>query len=69
MRPRSLNTVATGEEHEMTVHSIRAKLYIMSHEGSKEGAWKERGTGTLRVNVTRDPTIRHSGKGSNRLGE
>lgn len=36
----------TGEEDEDTVYQIRAKLYVM--DGS---AWKERGTGALRVNV------------------
>lgn len=46
--------VATGEEDERTVHSLRAKLYTMTKEGSKDGSWKERGTGTLRVLVPKD---------------
>ncbi|CBQ68568.1 related to YRB2-Ran-GTPase-binding protein involved in nuclear protein export [Sporisorium reilianum SRZ2] len=37
----------TGEEDEKSIHSIRAKLYTMAPDQS----WKERGTGTLRVNV------------------
>ncbi|TKY89601.1 hypothetical protein EX895_001386 [Sporisorium graminicola] len=37
----------TGEEDEESIHSIRAKLYTMAPDQS----WKERGTGTLRVNV------------------
>ncbi|SPO29494.1 related to YRB2 - Ran-GTPase-binding protein involved in nuclear protein export [Ustilago trichophora] len=37
----------TGEEDEESIHSIRAKLYTMAEDQS----WKERGTGTLRVNV------------------
>ncbi|PWN29445.1 hypothetical protein BDZ90DRAFT_258365 [Jaminaea rosea] len=46
--------LATGEEGERTIHSVRAKLYTMTKEGSKDGTWKERGTGTLRVNVPKD---------------
>ncbi|KAJ9474155.1 Ran-specific GTPase-activating protein 2 [Pseudozyma hubeiensis] len=37
----------TGEEDEESIHSIRAKLYTMAEDQS----WKERGTGTLRVNI------------------
>ncbi|KAJ1023144.1 hypothetical protein NDA16_003297 [Ustilago loliicola] len=37
----------TGQEDEESIHSIRAKLYTMAEDQS----WKERGTGTLRVNV------------------
>lgn len=40
-------TAKTGEEDEESIHSIRAKLYTMAEDQS----WKERGTGTLRVNV------------------
>jgi len=47
----------TGEEGEMTIHSQRAKLFAM--EGT---AWKERGTGTLKLNVST------SDKTSARLG-
>lgn len=46
--------LATGEEGERTIHSVRAKLYTMTKEGSKDGTWKERGTGTLRVNVPKE---------------
>ncbi|CAO1627913.1 unnamed protein product [Parajaminaea phylloscopi] len=53
--------LATGEEHERTVHSVRAKLYTMSQQGTKDGSWKERGTGTLRVNVPSDYRLRGSG--------
>lgn len=41
----------TGEEGEDTIWTGRAKLYTMSGEGSSK-AWKERGTGTFRLNVT-----------------
>lgn len=40
-------TAKTGEEDEESIHSIRAKLYTMAEDQS----WRERGTGTLRVNV------------------
>jgi len=39
--------VMTGEEHEETLYQTRAKLYIME----REGGWKERGTGLLKLNV------------------
>ncbi|EIM80369.1 uncharacterized protein STEHIDRAFT_150572 [Stereum hirsutum FP-91666 SS1] len=39
----------TGEEDEETVHHVRGKLYFLT----SDNAWKERGTGTLRVNVRR----------------
>lgn len=59
-------SVATGEENEKTVHSVRAKLYTMTKEGTKDGSWKERGTGTLRVNMPKDYRL----KGTNgRLGK
>ncbi|GAK68088.1 pH domain-like protein [Moesziomyces antarcticus] len=48
----------TGEEDEETIHSIRAKLYTMADDQS----WKERGTGTLRVNVPK-----HSARDKARL--
>lgn len=43
----SSTTAKTGEEDEESIHSIRAKLYTMAEDQS----WKERGTGTLRVNI------------------
>jgi Ran-binding protein 3 len=42
--------VETGEEHERTLFSSRAKLYYFD---AKEGGWKERGVGTFKFNVTR----------------
>ncbi|EMD39314.1 hypothetical protein CERSUDRAFT_112956 [Gelatoporia subvermispora B] len=42
--------VLTGEEDEETVYQVRGKLYHLS----EQNAWKERGTGTLRLNVRRD---------------
>ncbi|CAG8493617.1 5820_t:CDS:2 [Diversispora eburnea] len=41
--------VSTGEENEVTLHSVRAKLYCM--DGS---VWKERGVGILKLNYSRD---------------
>ncbi|KAK7056491.1 hypothetical protein VNI00_003047 [Paramarasmius palmivorus] len=38
--------VATGEEEEETIHQVRGKLFYLA-----EGAWKERGTGLLKLNV------------------
>lgn len=49
----NLNAVETGEEGEETLFTSRAKLYnfVMSDEvGKKE--WKERGLGTVRLNLT-----------------
>ncbi|KAG2186686.1 hypothetical protein INT44_002912 [Umbelopsis vinacea] len=40
--------ITTGEEDEYTVHTIKAKLLVM--DGSSD-SWKERGTGTLRINT------------------
>jgi Ran-binding protein 3 len=51
----------TGEEDEESIHSIRAKLYTMSVDQN----WKERGTGTLRVNVPRKNAMKRSA----RIGE
>ena len=42
----------TGEEDEETVFTVRAKLYIVDTDTK---AWKERGTGVVRVNVPVDP--------------
>lgn len=53
------------------MHSVRAKLYTMSKDGedgtSADGTWKERGTGTLRVNVPKD--MRAQAQGGARLGK
>jgi Ran-binding protein 3 len=43
----SFRTAHTGEEDEDTVYQVRCKLHIMDESGS----WRERGTGSLRVNV------------------
>ncbi|KTW28080.1 hypothetical protein T552_01941 [Pneumocystis carinii B80] len=40
--------VKTGEEHEKTIYSTRARLYVVD---SVTKDWKERGIGTLRVNI------------------
>jgi Ran-binding protein 3 len=40
-------TVQTGEELEDTVFQVRGKLYFLSDQN----AWKERGTGLLKINV------------------
>ncbi|KAJ2969665.1 hypothetical protein NUW54_g12909 [Trametes sanguinea] len=42
--------VHTGEEDEDTVYQVRGKLYTLSPQNQ----WKERGTGTLRLNVRRE---------------
>ena len=39
--------VHTGEEEEDTVFQVRGKLYALSDQN----AWKERGTGLLKLNV------------------
>jgi Ran-binding protein 3 len=39
--------VATGEEDEETLYQTRGKLFVLSPENQ----WKERGTGTLKLNV------------------
>ena len=39
----------TGEEEDDTVFQVRGKLYALS----SENAWRERGTGQLRLNVRR----------------
>ncbi|KAJ7504209.1 hypothetical protein B0H11DRAFT_507571 [Mycena galericulata] len=41
--------VTTGEEEEETLHQVRGKLYSLI-DGTQ---WKERGTGTLKLNVRR----------------
>lgn len=43
----------TGEEGEATIWQGRAKLYTMAGEGSNR-AWKERGTGNFKFNITID---------------
>jgi hypothetical protein len=50
--------VMTGEEDEETLHQVRGKLYSLV-----DTQWKERGTGTLKLNV------RRSDGGGARLGE
>ncbi|KAI0653008.1 hypothetical protein C8Q70DRAFT_1039447 [Cubamyces menziesii] len=42
--------VHTGEEEEETVYQVRGKLFTLSSQNQ----WKERGTGTLRLNVRRE---------------
>ena len=42
--------VHTGEEDEETVYQVRGKLYALSPQNQ----WKERGTGTLKLNVRKD---------------
>lgn len=41
--------VTTGEEEEDTIHQVRGKLFSLA-DGT---LWKERGTGTLKLNVRR----------------
>ncbi|RMZ73461.1 yip1 domain-containing [Pyrenophora seminiperda CCB06] len=43
----------TGEEGEETIWTGRARLYNMSGEGANR-AWKERGVGTIKFNITVD---------------
>lgn len=50
---------STGEEDEETVHQVRGKLFSLSSQSQ----WKERGTGTLKLNV------RRSDGGGARLGK
>lgn len=47
--------VETGEEEEETAYSCRAKLYtfVEIEEGKGKKEWRERGLGTLRLNVRR----------------
>ncbi|KZT67325.1 hypothetical protein DAEQUDRAFT_767233 [Daedalea quercina L-15889] len=42
--------VHTGEEEEETIYQVRGKLYALSPQNQ----WKERGTGTLKLNVRKD---------------
>lgn len=51
--------VHTGEEEEDTVYQVRGKLFTLSPQNQ----WKEKGTGTLRLNVRREDG------GGARLGE
>ncbi|GAO47314.1 hypothetical protein G7K_1522-t1 [Saitoella complicata NRRL Y-17804] len=46
--------VKTGEEEETTVYNSKAKLFSFD---TKEQAWKERGVGTLRVNLYQDKKL------------
>jgi len=41
--------LTTGEEEEDTIHQVRGKLFSLA-DGTQ---WKERGTGTLKLNVRR----------------
>lgn len=52
----TVHTVETGEENETTEYTCRAKLYnfVKAADGEKK-EWKERGLGTIRLNVT-NPT-------------
>lgn len=45
--------VQTGEEDEMNIYQIKAKLFA---DTEKTHAWKERGKGTFKVNVGRKDT-------------
>ncbi|CAO1618307.1 unnamed protein product [Sympodiomycopsis kandeliae] len=62
--------LATGEENERTIHSVRAKLYaIMKGEGENatsaaDGAWKERGTGTVRLNIPKSSSSSYGSSSS-----
>ncbi|ODQ51563.1 PH domain-like protein [Saitoella complicata NRRL Y-17804] len=47
-------SVKTGEEEETTVYNSKAKLFSFD---TKEQAWKERGVGTLRVNLYQDKKL------------
>lgn len=49
----NLQATETGEEHEVSAWVGRAKLYTMDGEG-KERGWKERGTGNIKLNVTKE---------------
>lgn len=51
--------VVTGEEDDDTIYQVRGKLFTLSEENQ----WKEKGTGTLRLNV------RQSDGAGARLGE
>lgn len=42
--------LTTGEEDEETIQQVRGKLFVLSSQSQ----WKERGTGSLRLNVRRD---------------
>lgn len=46
----NVRVVHTGEEDEETVYQVRGKLYALSSQNQ----WKERGTGTLKLNVRRE---------------
>lgn len=51
--------VVTGEEDDDTIYQVRGKLFTLSEENQ----WKEKGSGTLRLNV------RQSDGAGARLGE
>ncbi|EEB08671.2 ran GTPase binding protein Hba1 [Schizosaccharomyces japonicus yFS275] len=47
-KPLTEEELVTGEEHEETLFSVRARLYVLDPESK---AWKERGRGLLKVNI------------------
>lgn len=53
LRANTVTAQETGEEGESTVWTGRAKLYTMAGEG-KTKAWKERGVGPFKFNITFD---------------
>jgi len=49
--------VITGEEEEVVVYSVRAKLFTSNKE-VENGAWKERGVGLFKINIgNADPNV------------
>lgn len=50
--PLSVRKVETGEEAEVPIFTCRSKLYALDLTLSESG-WKERGVGTLHVNMTK----------------
>lgn len=52
--------VETGEEHESTIFTSRAKLYnFVKDDKSGRKEWKERGLGTLKLNVVKPTPEEH----------
>ncbi|KAI9323530.1 hypothetical protein BX666DRAFT_73335 [Dichotomocladium elegans] len=49
--------VKTGEEDEETIYHIKAKLFVMDRSSSN---WKERGAGTLRINIRENASGKHA---------
>lgn len=50
-QPHELANITTGEENDKTVFSSRAKLFVWDTEMEKTDKWRERGKGTIKVNV------------------